>query len=153
MKKILITLVLLLGSAMATVAWYWFTAAPLPAQYRTASVTRGDLRVSISATGTLEPEEVVDIGAQVAGQIDRFGIDPHDSSKPVDYGTAVEEGRVLAHIDESLYGADVDRAQADLASAKATVTKAEADLGQMRANSPRRITTGIGPRSWSRAAP
>jgi len=33
--------------------------------YRTANVTKGDLRATIGATGTLEPEEAVDVGAQV----------------------------------------------------------------------------------------
>ena len=37
--------------------------------FKTAQVTRGELVVTIDASGTLEPEEVVDVGAQVAGQI------------------------------------------------------------------------------------
>jgi multidrug efflux pump subunit AcrA (membrane-fusion protein) len=35
--------------------------------YRTDEVTRGDLLASFTATGTLEPEDFVDVGAQVAG--------------------------------------------------------------------------------------
>src|SRR5690348_12284197 len=42
---------------------------------RTAAVERGDLLVTIGATGTVEPEEVIDVGAQVAGQINYFGKD------------------------------------------------------------------------------
>ena len=41
--------------------------------FRTAGVERGDLVVTVSATGTLEPEEVVDVGAQVVGRIEEFG--------------------------------------------------------------------------------
>src|SRR5206468_2124412 len=59
------TLVLLAGGWYAYVI---FTARPAFA-YRMAEVKRGDLLATISATGTLEPEEVVDVGAQVAGQI------------------------------------------------------------------------------------
>ena len=40
-------------------------------------------------------EEVVDIGAQVVGQIKSFGTDPNDKTKNVDYCTAVEEGTVV----------------------------------------------------------
>ena len=39
------------------------------AGFKTVQVKRGDLQATISATGTVEPEEVVDIGAQVAGRI------------------------------------------------------------------------------------
>ena len=43
--------------------------------YRTTPVKMGDLLASISATGTVEPEEVVDVGAQVAGRLISFGKD------------------------------------------------------------------------------
>jgi len=45
------------------------------ASFRTAQVTRGELLVTISATGTLEPEETVDVGTQVSGQIMSLGND------------------------------------------------------------------------------
>ena len=41
--------------------------------FKTVEVKRGDLKATISATGTVEPEEVVDVGAQVAGRIVSFG--------------------------------------------------------------------------------
>ena len=44
-------------------------------------MTRGDLLSTISATGTIEPEEVVDVGAQVMGLIQEFGPDPRDPAK------------------------------------------------------------------------
>ena len=61
-------------------------------EYRTANLTRGDLVATIGATGTVEPEEVIDVGAQVAGQIIQFGKDT--SGKDVDYGSQVKEGEV-----------------------------------------------------------
>jgi HlyD family secretion protein len=73
--------------------------------FRTAAVTRGNLAVDISATGTVEPEEVVDVGAQIAGQIVSLGTDV--DGKVIDYGSRVREGMVLALIDESLYKSDV----------------------------------------------
>jgi HlyD family secretion protein len=106
------------------------TAEPV-ATYETTKVRRGDLVARISATGTLEPEEVVDVGAQVAGQILSFGKD--EQGKPIDYGSAVRAGTVLARIDNSLYALDVAQAQSTLAQAQASVQRAEADLGQMRA--------------------
>jgi HlyD family secretion protein len=101
------------------------------ATFRTVPVKRGDLQATISATGTVEPEEVVDVGAQVAGKIVAFGKDKH--GKPVDYGSVVEAGTVLARIDDALYAADVAVAQAQLGQAKAALQRSEADLGQLKA--------------------
>ena len=104
-----------------------FRGAESP-RFRTVPVTRGDLDVSISATGTVEPEEVVDVGAQVAGQILSFGVDAN--GKTIDYGSNVEEGMVLARIDDSLYAADVAQAQAQLKFAQADFLQAQAKFAQ-----------------------
>src|SRR5262249_18118520 len=137
----LVTILLVLALAGAGLGgWYYFSGGPAAPSYHTAPVERGTLLATLSATGTIEPEEVIDVGAQVAGMIKEFGRDPHDSTKSVDYGTAVEPGTVLARIDDSLYGADVNQAKAQLEQAKARVEqaranlkKAEADLDQSRA--------------------
>src|SRR4051794_22280053 len=99
MKKWLVLLVLLLAAGGG--GWWWYSQRDDDAgpQFRTAAVERGDLIANISATGTLQPEEVIDVGAQVAGRIDFFGRDPHNPDKFVDYRTEVEEGTILAQID------------------------------------------------------
>ena len=99
--------------------------------YRTVEVRRGNLVATIGATGTVEPEEVVDVGAQVAGKIISFGKDKNGVE--VDYGSIVEEGTILAQIDDSLYAAEVAQASAQLMQAKASVQRAVADLDQMKA--------------------
>jgi HlyD family secretion protein len=99
--------------------------------YQLTTVKKGDLAITINATGTLEPEEVIDVGAQVAGRISSFGKDK--KGKTIDYGSAVEAGTILARIDDSLYQSDVEQARADLTQAKANVAKAQADLGQLQA--------------------
>jgi HlyD family secretion protein len=50
-------------------AWWWQARSAAPLSYTSAVVKRGDIVVAISATGTLEPVEAVDVGAQVAGRI------------------------------------------------------------------------------------
>ena len=126
-KKSLIILiaVLLLGSLAA---WQLTRSQGNSLAYRTAELKRGDLVVTINATGTVEPEEVIDVGAQVAGRIVSFGKDAKD--KTVDYGSLVEAGTVLARIDDSLYAADVAQAEAQLLSNKAGRQRAQADLAQ-----------------------
>src|SRR5262245_27830966 len=104
MKRLLVLLLLipLLGAGGV---WYWRSNGRSGPKFRTATVERGDLVASINATGTVEPEEVVDVGAQIAGQIKRFGVDPRSEKQPINYGSPVEEGTVLAWIDDSLYKA------------------------------------------------
>ena len=99
--------------------------------FATTQVTRGDVVARINATGTIEPEEVVDVGAQVAGQIVAFGKDVN--GKAIDYGSVVKEGTILAQIDRSLYSSDVAQGRATLAQAKANAQRAQADLGQLKA--------------------
>jgi len=123
--------IIVLGIAGAGVAWYLLRAGDAAADFRTAAVKRGDLLVSISATGTVEPEEVIDVGAQIAGQIVSFGKDA--AGRTVDYGSVVEEGTVLAKIDDSLYSADAAQAEAQVQSGRAALQRADADLGQLRA--------------------
>jgi HlyD family secretion protein len=113
--------------------FYWNRANGSSTVFKTTPVTRGDLLITISATGTVEPVEVIDVGAQVAGKIEYFGKDPNDPTKVIDYGTEVNEGTVLAHIDDSLYAADAEQASAQVEQAKANVLRAEADLIQIRA--------------------
>ena len=130
MKSVFV-LLLVLGSIAAGVAYYVTqAAAEPPASFRTATVTRGNLLSTISATGTVEPEEVVDVGAQVAGRVLSLGTDEKQATgeqlKRIDYGSAVEDGTVLALIDPAVYKAQADQANASL-------VRAEADLLQARA--------------------
>jgi HlyD family secretion protein len=141
MRRLLVIVVVLVLVAGAGVTGYYFwqrsTSAP---SFKTAQVTKGDLMFTISASGTVEPEEVIDVGAQVQGQILSLGKDPHDSTKSVNYCTQVDEGTVLASIDPTLYQADVDTAvaakevaDAALLVAKDNLTSAKANLAQFQA--------------------
>jgi HlyD family secretion protein len=136
-------LVVILGAAGAAAGWYLRRGDGQAVVFQTAAVTRGDLLVSIAATGTLEPEEIVDVGARISGGIESFGKDA--SGQAVDYGSIVEANAVIARIDDSLYQADVAEADAQVASAKASVRRAEADLGQLKA----KLTQAR--RDWERA--
>lgn len=129
--KFIVIALLVAGCAGAAAIWYQKSNRKGDTAFRTVAAQRTELLVTISATGTLEPEEVVDVGAQVAGRIISFGTDK--AGKPIDYNSVVTANTVIAKIDDTLYQADLDSAQAQVASAKAGVTRAIADLGQMQA--------------------
>jgi HlyD family secretion protein len=101
--------------------------------FRTEKAVRGNLTATVSATGTVVPEEVIDVGAQVVGQIKELGRDVDDSRKKIDFRSRVEEGTVLAKIDDALYAPDVEAARADLAVAEAEVRRAACDVDGARA--------------------
>ena len=122
--KIVIVAVVAVGGYML---WRQFVhAQAVPVSYVTAPVVRGDLTGTIGATGTVEPEEVVDVGAQVAGQIISFGKDA--DGKTVDYGSVVEAGTVLALLDDEVCQADLAQAEAQRRQAEAQVVAAEANV-------------------------
>jgi len=129
--KIGISLLVMAGLVWGGMAYYRQRRPQSTGSFKHAVVRRGDLVQTISSTGTIEPEEVIDVGAQVAGQIIAFGRDRH--GKPIDYGSAVETGTVLAQIDSSLYASDVTQSNATLVQAQANAQRAEADLGKLNA--------------------
>ena len=85
----------------------------------TAVAQRGNLEDAVTATGTLQPKEFVDVGTQVSGQLKKLH---------VDIGEVVEAGQALAEIDPSVYQAKVDGDQAQLLNQKAQLADRQAQL-------------------------
>ncbi len=123
-----VTALFVLGAALG-LGWHFHNGQKV--LFNTAAVKRGDLVSTISATGTIEPVEVVDVGAQVAGLILSFGKDKNGNS--IDYGSIIEEGTVLARIDDSVYAADFALARAQVEQDKAGELSADASLQQVKA--------------------
>ena len=129
MKKFLLVMLLLWGGGLAGF-WYWYDGQSSRTSFRTAAIRRGDLHSTINATGTIEPWRRSWTKAQVAGEVLDFGPDPSDPSRLIRYGSHVEKGTVLAHLDPRLFQARVDQARASLEKAEADVLQAEAKLRQ-----------------------
>ena len=129
--KTAFAILVVLGVAGGGAAYYvnHQTVAPI-AHLHTVQIKRGDLLSTISATGTVEPEEVVNVGARVAGLIVAFGNDPHDRSKHVDYGTTVNEGDLLAEIDPIPYDISLEQTKAAFEQSEANLLQYEAKLKQ-----------------------
>ena len=138
MKKLFVIILLL--CVVGAVVYYVKTksAAGPSTVLRTVAIQRGDLLSTVNATGTLEPEEVVNVGTQVAGLIVGFGDDPDSPSGHVDYCSVVEEDTVLAKIDPTFYEAAVEQAEATLESSQANLRQLEAKL-QMAENEWERV--------------
>src|SRR5450759_3543094 len=101
-------------------AWKtWFAQDDSTNSLLTAVVTRGDLEDTITATGTLQPKDFVDVGTQVSGQLKKL---------LVDIGAVVKKGQILAEIDPSVYQAKVDGDQALLLNQQAQLADKQAQL-------------------------
>ena len=100
--------------------------------FRTETLLKTDVVRTISATGTVEPEELINVGAQVNGRIMKFGTDI--DGKTVDYGSRVKKGAVLALIDDVIYKSELQQAQASKAQAAAAIMTAEASIKECAAN-------------------
>ena len=125
MKKIVIFIAI---AAVAAVAAYFYFGAskPQPVRFKTAKIERGDVVRTIEATGTVEPEDLVDVGARVSGEIVSFGKDRH--GKELDFGSHVKEGDLMALIDDKIPQTNLQQAKANLAQAKANLAQAKATL-------------------------
>lgn len=120
MKKLLlwtVALGILGGGGYA--GWYYGLRAPeAEAQYRLAKVDRGDIRVTVNATGTVQPFLLVQVGTQVTGTIQKL---------MVDFNSRVKADQVVAQIDPAPFLTKQEQDKANLA-------RAEADVGRVKAN-------------------
>lgn len=120
-------------AAVGIGAYYYFAGeASVPVEYRTADVEKRDMVLTIDATGTVEPEELVNVGARVSGEIVSFGKD--NAGKEVDYGSEISEGTVIALIDDEIQKSNLLQAEANLEKAKASQKQAQANLKVAEAN-------------------
>ncbi len=103
----------------------WSGSAKSSVKYDTEAVTRGDLTVSVSATGNLQPVNQVDVGSEVSGTIDKVYVDENDP---------VHKGQVLATLDTSKLADQLTRSRGALAAAEAQVQQVEATLTQEKQN-------------------
>jgi HlyD family secretion protein len=114
--------------ALAVVAIVWFVfgrGGGAAASYVTQEVTTGNLTVTVTATGNLEPRNQVDIGSELSGAVRRVNVDVNDQ---------VKAGQVLAVLDTTRLEAQVLQAQSSLTSAGARVVQGEAGMKEARAN-------------------
>ncbi len=94
-------------------------------RYLTEPATRGDLTVTVTATGTVQPTNTVDVSSELSGVIRKV---------LVDYNDQVKVGQPLAELDTDKLKAEVDHARATLNAASAKVKEAQATVEEQRLN-------------------
>ncbi|MGE0875088.1 MAG: efflux RND transporter periplasmic adaptor subunit [Burkholderiales bacterium] len=92
---------------------------------RPGAARRGDLTVTVSATGNLQPTNQVDVGSELSGTLQEVLVDDNDR---------VTKGQVLARLDLARLQDTVDKSRAALAAARAQLQQAEATEAEARAN-------------------
>lgn len=107
---------LLLGGGVAWGFWYFGGTGEEAPDYKTATVTRGDVIQAVTATGTLNPIVNVQVGSQISGRIMKLN---------ADFNSKVKEGDIVAELDPATYKASLLQSQAELANAKASLTLAQ----------------------------
>jgi HlyD family secretion protein len=94
------------------------------ATYQTATVARGPITQAVTATGTLNPVQNVQVGSQVSGNIQKLF---------ADFNSIVKAGQVIAQIDPVVFQANVNQAAGDLANAQAALELARLNEARTRA--------------------
>jgi HlyD family secretion protein len=100
-------------------------AGPREAGYATETVRRGNLQVTVTATGNLQPTNEVQVGSEQSGLVTQVFVDNNDR---------VTQGQPLARLDTARLQDALTQAQAALLSAQAQVATAQATAAQNRAD-------------------
>ena len=118
-----IALVLLVAGGL----WYWQARRPADAAptYTTQTVGRGNLTLTVTANGTLQPTRSINIGSELSGTVLKVNVDVNDR---------LEKGQVLVELDPSKLNGQILRSRASVAAAKALVAQTVATVGEAKAN-------------------
>ena len=116
-RRALVALGGIVLAAAGVIGWKLIPSGTPADRYLTAVVTRGAIEQNVTALGTLQPQQYVDVGTQVTGQLKKLH---------VDIGAQVEKGQLLAEIDPTLLDAKVNATRAGIRAASAQVAERQA---------------------------
>lgn len=116
LKYLIPAVVVIVVVVVVFFVWRARTASQRAHQYQTAVISYGNVAQTVMATGTINPELIVNVGTQVSGTVQNLY---------ADYNSHVTKGEVLLTIDPTLFKAAVAQQQANLASAQATLSYSE----------------------------
>jgi HlyD family secretion protein len=119
-----LAMILLLACVGVAAAFFWGDKTSAN-DYMTARVERGNVEVTVSATGTVQAVTTVQVGSQVSGTVEFLG---------ADFNSPVKRGQVIARLDPAIFQAQVDNARANVANAEAAVQAAQTEITNQKAN-------------------
>lgn len=114
-----------IGALLVVLLAWHFLSGSGEVRYATAEAERGNLTVTVSATGKLAPTNQVQVGSELSGLVEQVKVDVNDR---------VVKGQPLAVLDTSRLDDAITQSEAALNAAVATVAQNQATLAQARAN-------------------
>ena len=122
--KIVVIVGALLLAGAAIFWWRSMAASGDGTAYVTEPIKRGDIRVSVSATGNLEPTNEITVGSELSGTVREVDVDTNDK---------VTKGQTLAKLDTSKLDQQTESSRATAAAAEARVAQAQATVVESEA--------------------
>ncbi|MFI3324284.1 MAG: efflux RND transporter periplasmic adaptor subunit [Rikenellaceae bacterium] len=123
-KKIIICALVAAVLAVATILLLPKSAKPSDVKWTTTTVAKQSIIQSITATGTIEPVTLVDVGTQVSGIL---------TNLYVDYNSVVKKGQVIAELDKSTLILDRNSNRNSVAVAQTTLNYQESSFNRTKA--------------------
>ena len=122
-SPLLVSLIAVFLLAAGYVAYQQVNQPTLEQQYRLQAAEQGDIKLTVSANGTINPVTLVNVGTQVSGTVKKLY---------VDFNSAVDKGQVLLELDNSLLAAQQKQSLANVQSANALLELATANEARTR---------------------
>jgi HlyD family secretion protein len=119
-------ILLILGGSATAGYKFWQKSQTSPPEYKTTTISRGDVTQSVTASGQLNPVMTVQVGSQVSGILKKV---------LVDFNSLVTNGQVVAQLDPATYEANLLQAEAELANAEAGL-----ELAQLNAERAKKLS-------------
>lgn len=116
-KRVVIAVAVLAAVAVAVAVVKRKDDTVPPSQYRSTVVDRGAINQTVTATGTINPVALINVGSQVSGTVAELNADFNDR---------VKKGQVLLKLEPTIFNAQVRQAEANIASARASLRLAQA---------------------------
>lgn len=121
--KIWLIVIILIAALIVVPGFLKRSGSDKVMQFQTKPIKQGDITVMVTATGTLEPTNEVEVGCEVSGILENV---------EVDFNSRVESDQILAKLDTSKLEAVVTQSKAALETAKANVLQTEATLKETK---------------------
>jgi HlyD family secretion protein len=124
-SSIWISLLILLILGVGLYFWQAQNARQAAPMFVTTELSKGNITLTVSANGTLQPTRSVDVGSELSGTVERVLVDVNDR---------VKKGQVMVELDTAKFLDQVAQSRASLSAAQAAVAQNKATVAEARAS-------------------